>query len=242
MTVSSSSKDAVRRAYETIRDNVERAAALSGRKQEEIQIMAVTKTMPPELVNLAIDAGVRLLGENRAQELLSKHPFYNLQDCSLHFIGTCQTNKVRQIIDKVDMIQSVGSLRLANEIDRLCCARGQVMDILLQVNIGKEATKGGFLPEEILPAAEQISRLPGVRIRGLMSIPPFSSNIAQTERYFAAMRQISVDMNGKKLDNVSIAHLSMGMSSDYELAIKHGATIIRIGTALFGQRNYERGM
>ncbi len=236
MTVRPSSEEAVRRAYEAIRENVERAAALAGRPADEIQIMAVTKTVPPQLVNAAIDAGVRLLGENRAQELVAKQPHYRLKGCALHFIGSLQTNKVRQVVDKVDMIQSVGSLRLANEINRQCRLRGQVMDILLQVNIGEEATKGGFLPRELLPAAEQISQLPGVRVRGLMAIPPYSDNITQTERYFAGLRQMSVDMDNKKLDNVSVVHLSMGMSSDYTHAIKHGATIIRVGTALFGQR------
>ncbi len=237
MTAKPSSNDDIRRAYEAIRERVERAAAEAGRRAGEIQIMAVTKTRTAEEVNAAIGAGVRLLGENRAQELLERHPHYRLEGCGLHFIGGLQTNKVRQIVDKVDMIESVDSLRLANEIDRQCRMRGKVMDILLQVNIGEEATKGGFPPAEVLPAAEEICRLPGVRIMGLMAIPPYSEDILEAHRYFEAMRQMSVDIGSKKLDNVNIAHLSMGMSYDYEAAIAHGATIIRVGRALFGQRS-----
>lgn len=238
MTERPSSDEAIRRAYEAICLQVEQAALQAGRNPQDIQIMAVTKTMPPQLINAAIQAGVTLLGENRAQELVEKYPDYQLGSCGIHFIGTLQTNKVRQIIDKVDMIQSVSSVRLAKEIDRLCQLQGRVMPILLQVNIGREATKGGFLPEEMPQALEEIDQLPGVVIQGLMAIPPYSQNKAESEGYFAAMHQMSVDIKDKKLDNGTIAHLSMGMSSDYTAAIKHGATIIRVGTALFGTRSY----
>lgn len=205
---------------------------------ETIRIMAVTKTVEPELVNAAIGQGIRLLGENRVQEYLSKADQYRLEgDCQVHFIGTLQTNKVKYIVDKVTMIESVNSLRLAQEIDRQSKKAGKVMDILVEVNIGREESKSGILPEALDQALEQLEQLPNIRVRGLMAIPPAGPK-EQTRQYFAKMQQLFIDRKAKKLDNSSMDYLSMGMSHDYLTAIEYGANILRLGTAMFGKRIY----
>ena len=187
---------------------------------DSICIMAVTKTVAPELVNAAIGQGIRLLGENQ-----------------VHFIGTLQTNKVKYIVDKVDMIESVNSLRLAQEIDRQCKKISRRMDILVEVNIGREESKSGILPEELDGVLDQLARLSNIRVRGLMAIPPAGPE-EETRQYFAKMQQLFVDRKAKKLDNSSMDFLSMGMSHDYLTAIEYGANILRLGTAMFGKRIY----
>lgn len=205
---------------------------------DSICIMAVTKTVAPELVNAAIGQGIRLLGENRVQEYLSKADRYQLEDgCQVHFIGTLQTNKVKYIVDKVDMIESVNSLRLAQEIDRQCKKISRRMDILVEVNIGREESKSGILPEELDGVLDQLARLSNIRVRGLMAIPPAGPE-EETRQYFAKMQQLFVDRKAKKLDNSSMDFLSMGMSHDYLTAIEYGANILRLGTAMFGKRIY----
>ena len=230
--------DQAKERVDTIRQAMDRAAAQAGRNPEEIRLMAVTKTRTAEEVNRVIAAGVTLLGENKAQELCARYADYHLDGCKIHFIGRLQTNKVRQIIDKVSMIESVDSERLAAEISRQCVKHGLEMDILLEVNIGEEESKGGFPPETIVEAAERIARLPGLHIRGLMAIPPFEDDPEDARAYFAATRRIFVDIQNKKIDNVTMEIMSMGMSGDYPQAIEEGSHQVRIGTALFGPRDY----
>jgi pyridoxal phosphate enzyme (YggS family) len=217
-------------------DRAAKAAVQSGRAPEEIRILAVTKTVPWERVGRAVEAGFSVLGENRVQEFLEKYPHYPLDQCSVHFIGTLQTNKVKYIIDKVDMIQSVDSIRLAREIDRQAKKHGRVMDVLLEVNIGAEESKSGFLPECLEEALPEISGFKNIHVRGLMAIPPKTPPEAQNDYYFLRMRQLFVDIQRKKIDNINMDFLSMGMSQDFESAILSGANMVRIGTSLFGGR------
>ncbi len=217
-----------------IRENISTAAAQSGRSPEEITVMAVTKTVPWETVNAAIGCGITLLGENRAQELLEKFPHYTLGRENIHFIGHLQTNKVRQIYDKVSMVESLDSLELAKELDKYAARLDAPMDVLLEVNIGKEETKSGIMPEHCLEMTKKLTDFSHLRLRGLMTIPPPGKNTV----FFAKMQQLFVDITAKNRDNSTMNILSMGMSSDYEDAVRYGATIVRIGTAMFGRRNY----
>ena len=223
-----------------IREEIAQAAQKAGRSPDEVQLMAVTKTVPAETVNAAIACGIRLLGENRAQELREKYPLYDKEAADIHFIGHLQSNKVRQIIDKVTMIHSVDRFSLAEEISARAQALGRVMDILLEVNIGDEDTKSGVHTSSVEELSCQVAQLPGICVRGLMAIPPVSDNFLQTERYFSSMRQLFVDIQAKKIDNVPMDVLSMGMSGDYTLAVKHGSHIVRLGTAIFGHRDYSK--
>ena len=172
------------------------------------------------------------------QELLDKYPGLDKDRCDVQFIGRLQTNKVKYLLGKVSCIQSVDSMKLAQEISRLCQREGTEMKILVEVNIGREESKGGVLPEELLPFLEKVSKLPGLRVDGLMTIPPVCAQKEELCRYFSEMRQYYVDIAAKRLDNVSMNCLSMGMSSDFSEAIQCGATMVRVGSALFGARQY----
>ena len=198
--------------------------------------MAVTKTVDPDKINFAVGEGVTLLGENRVQEYLSKKDSYD-SSAEVHFIGHLQTNKVKYIIDSVTMIQSVDSLKLAAEIDRHAAKAGKVMDILIEVNIGEEETKSGIDSGALKELALEIQKLGNIRLRGLMAIPPIGAD----ESVFEAMHGLYEELRGMvgELPNARIDTLSMGMSGDYELAIKHGSTLVRIGSGLFGARNYN---
>lgn len=225
---------------QSIRDHVARirekaalAAQQAGRSPSDIQLMAVTKTVAPAYVNVAIESGITLLGENKAQELLEKAPVYTLDSRHIHFIGHLQRNKVKSIIDKVSMIESVDSVELAREISRQAQKAGKTMPVLLEVNIGLQETKSGFAPDAVEDALRAVAQLPAVAVKGLMTIPP-KENAGE---YFNRMRQLSVDIAGKNIDNSTMEYLSMGMSADYELAIAHGANIVRVGSAMFGKRN-----
>jgi len=230
--------DQVNQRVEAIRSSIRAAEQQAGRSPGEVRLMAVTKTRTAQEVNQVIRAGVTLLGENKAQELCARYADYQLDGCEIHFIGRLQTNKVRQIIDKVTMIESVDSEHLAQEISRQCEKAGRSMDILLELNIGGEESKGGFPPDQAEAAARRIAALPGVHIRGLMVIPPPSDDPAQTMAYFDGTKRIFVDIKHKNIDNISMEILSMGMSHDYPQAVLGGSTEVRIGTALFGPRNY----
>ena len=216
-------------------ERVKAAAIKAGRDPNEIRIMAVTKTVEPERINEVIRAGCDLLGENRVQEFLEKAKSYD-PTAEVHFIGRLQTNKVKYIVDKVTMIESVDSVRLAEEIEKRCASIGKTMDVLLEVNIANEENKGGFQYEEIWNVLEIIDGFSHLRVRGLMTIGRFGADFEETKQYFKKMHQLFVDIKSKKLDNRYIDILSMGMSSDYELAVAEGATIIRIGRGLFGER------
>ena len=201
---------------------------------DEVRLMAVTKTVDPDKVNFAVDEGVALLGENRVQEYLSKKDSYD-SSAEVHFIGHLQTNKVKYIIESVSMIQSVDSKKLADEINRLAAKHGRVMDILIEINIGDEETKSGIDSGAMKELAEYVSGLENVRLRGLMAIPPIGAG----ESVFEAMHGLYEQLKEMRLPGSRIDTLSMGMSGDYELAVKHGSTLVRIGSGLFGARNYN---
>ena len=222
-----------------IRENIARAAQKAGKKEQDIILLAATKTVPVEVINHGIRLGIDHIGENKVQELLSKYDELELSHCDCQFIGHLQTNKVRQLIGRVSMIQSVDSLKLAREISKVSLSRGLSTDVLIEVNIGREENKSGILPEGLAELLEQISKLPSIRVRGLMAIPPISENISDTMRYFTNMSQYFVDIKAKKIDNVTMDYLSMGMSADYALAIEAGANLVRVGSALFGARIYK---
>lgn len=236
MTENRSTPDEVRRQLAEIRQRIAGAAKISGRAPEDVRLMAVTKTVPPELVNAAWEEGVRLFGENRAQELLEKAGSYAFGPEHIHFIGTLQTNKVRQILDKVSCIQSVNSLHLAQEIQKRAEALGVTMEVLLEVNIGGEASKTGAGYDEVMGLVEKISLLPALRVKGLMCIPPFGRKMAETEHYFERMYKIFVDIKAQTIDNICMETLSMGMTGDYEAAVRQGANLVRVGTGIFGKR------
>lgn len=227
------------RTVAEIRNNIIKAAHSAGRDPKEIRLMAVTKTVPPEIVNEAIDAGCDLVGENRVQELLEKYDTYR-PGTEIHFIGHLQTNKVKYIVDKVSMIESVDSIHLAEEIEKCCAAIGKVMDILLEVNIAEEESKSGFTCDEIKSVVEKIRAFPHLRLCGLMTIGRFDANFEERKHYFEKNRLLFIDIRDKKRDNKDISILSMGMSSDYELAIAEGATEVRIGRGLFGERKRKQ--
>ena len=225
--------------YREIREKIAEAARKSGRAPENITLLAATKTVAPELINHAVSLGLDHIGENKVQELTDKYDAYDLAHCELQFIGRLQTNKVKYLIGRVSMIQSVDSEKLASEISRLSVKSGLVTDVLIEVNIGEEENKSGVLPEALEELLKKIAPLPGIRVRGLMAIPPAGAPERETMNYFLRMNQYFVDIMAKKLDNVAMDYLSMGMSSDYSLAIQAGANLVRVGTALFGPRNYQ---
>lgn len=216
-----------------IRFNMEEAKVRYGREHDDIQIMAVTKTVPAERVNFAVSKGFRLLGENRVQEFLQKKDLY-VKNTEINFIGHLQSNKIKYIIESVTMIQSVDSTELAEEISKQALKHGRVMDILCEVNIGGEGSKSGFSPDAVLDAVHRISGLEGVRVCGLMTIPPPGESCV----YFEKMQRLFEDMRSDNIPRTDIRLLSMGMSSDYTDAVRFGAGMVRLGTALFGARSY----
>ena len=224
--------------YEQIEEGIAKAAKASGRGREDIILLAATKTVPVEVINHAISRGITHIGENRVQEFLSKEEKL-LTDAKRHFIGHLQTNKVKDIVGKVEMIESVHSMKLASVIGRISAERGITTDILLEVNIGREESKSGFMTEELDEAIEKIAQIKGIRLKGLMAIPPICEKEEENTRYFEEMYKLFIDNRGKKIDNVSMEYLSMGMSSDYAEAIKCGSNLVRVGTSLFGKRNYK---
>ena len=225
------------RNYERVSARLEAALKKSGRDRGEVTLLAATKTVDPETINYAIGKGITLIGENRVQELLAKAD--HLVPVKQHFIGHLQTNKVKDVIDKVEMIESVGSLKLAEEIEKQAARRERTMDILLEVNIGGEESKSGFAPDALFEAFETVKKLPHLRVCGLMAIPPITPTPEDARKYFRKMYQLFIDMRGKNIDNGNISVLSMGMSGDFEIAIEEGATLVRVGTSLFGKRLYQ---
>ena len=223
--------------YSRIKEEISAAAQKSGRKPQDITLHAATKTLDVQIINHAIKNGIDYIGENRVQELTAKNDFY--LPVHKHFIGHLQTNKVKYIIDKVELIESVDSLRLAKEISKEAEKLGKVMDILLEINIGNEESKSGFRAEEVIDSAKEISKLVGVRIQGIMAIPPICEDEQILRGYFKKMSKLFVDIGNEKIDNSSMKILSMGMSDDFAVAIEEGANLVRIGTALFGRRNYN---
>ena len=221
-----------------IRAAMESAARDAGRDPKEIKLCAATKMNDAAAVRQAIAAGVDVCGENRVQELTQKLGEKAYAGAPVHFIGHLQTNKVRQVVGKVDLIQSVGSLHLLEAVNKEATRQNLRQDILLEVNIGEEAAKTGFAASEILPLIDKIDSFSNICVRGLMAIPPISENPGDNSKFFLKMREIYVDIRAKKKDNVQVDCLSMGMSGDYLDAIRCGSTMVRIGTAIFGERHY----
>ena len=221
-----------------LRAAMESAARDAGRDPKEIKLCAATKMNDAAAVRQAIAAGVDVCGENRVQELTQKLGENAYVGAPVHFIGHLQTNKVRQVVGKVDLIQSVGSLHLLEAVNKEAARQNLRQDILLEVNIGEEAAKTGFAASEILPLIDKIDSFSNICVRGLMAIPPISENPGDNSKFFLKMREIYVDIRAKKKDNVLVDCLSMGMSGDYLDAIRCGSTMVRIGTAIFGERHY----
>lgn len=223
---------------EKVLEEIAAAARTAGREPGEVTLCAATKMNDAQAVRRAIAAGVRICGENRVQELTAKLADNAYAGAQVHFIGHLQTNKVKQVVGKVDLIQSVDSEHLLAAISREAQKQGLCQDILLEVNIGEEAAKSGFAAEDILPLVDRIDSFSNIRLRGLMAIPPISRNPGDNLKFFLKMRQIYVDIRAKKNDNVSVDCLSMGMSGDFADAVAAGSTMVRIGTAIFGARDY----
>ena len=222
-----------------IRREMEAAAIAAGRDPGSVQLCAATKMNDAGAVREAIRGGVDCCGENRVQELTAKLADDAYRGAPVHFIGHLQTNKVRQVVGKVDLIQRVDSLRLLEAIDREAKKQGIVQQILLEVNVGEEESKSGFRTEEVLPLLEKIGTYSNICIKGLMAIPPRAENSGDNLIFFQKIYHLSVDIKEKKYDNVMVDCLSMGMSDDFADAIRCGSTMIRVGTAIFGPRNYQ---
>ena len=223
-----------------IRKQINEAAIAAGRDPKEILLCAATKMNDTENVKAAIAAGVDCCGENRVQELTKKLSENAYEGKPVHFIGHLQTNKVRQVVGKVDLIQSVDSLRLLDAIQKEAAKQAICQDILLEVNIGGEESKTGFTLEEIYSLLPQMADFPNVRVQGFMAIPPICQNPGENDKFFQEMYNLSVDITAKKYDNVWVRFLSMGMSDDFKDAIACGSTMIRVGTAIFGARDYSK--
>ena len=224
----------------SIRENMARAARDAGRDPGDILLCAATKMNGAGAVREAIAAGVDCCGENRVQELTQKSGENAYAGAPVHFIGHLQTNKVRQVVGHVDLIQSVDRLNLLEALQKEAARQGVRQDILLEVNIGAEESKSGFTPAEVLTLPEKMGLYPNLFLRGLMAIPPISHAPGENRRYFSEMYNLFVDISQKKYDNVFVSHLSMGMTDDYMDAIACGSTMIRVGTGIFGARNYHQ--
>lgn len=225
----------VKEQLRDVRARVREACLRAGRDPGEVTLIAVSKTKPASMIQEAYEEGVKDFGENKVQEILEKQPVLP-GDIRWHMIGHLQRNKVKQVIDKAVLIHSVDSLRLAEQIEEECAKKNIPVDILLEVNVAREESKYGFFLEEVFEAARKISKFPHVHIRGLMTIAPFVENSEENRKVFKKLFEFYVDTNWKSIDNVSMDVLSMGMSGDYEVAIEEGATMVRVGTNIFGSR------
>ena len=223
---------------EKVKAEIARAAREAGRDPEEIFLVAATKMNEAGFVRAAIRAGVDICGENRVQEMLEKQALGAYEGVPLHFIGHLQKNKVRQVVGLCELIHSVDSLPLLREISRTAEKKGLVQDVLFEVNIGDEASKSGFSPSDLDAALAEAACLPAVRVRGLMAIPPICEKPEDNRPFFLQMQKLFIDNCGKKYDNISMDFLSMGMSGDYSEAVRCGANMVRIGSGIFGPRNY----
>ena len=221
-----------------VQENIRAAAKEAGRDPKGVTLIAVSKTKPVSMIEEAYDCGCRDFGENKVQELCDKYEVLP-KDIRWHLIGHLQRNKVKYIIDKVDLIHSVDSVRLAETIDKEAKKHDLTANILIEVNVAKEDTKFGVLPEELDAMIDEISRFSNICVRGLMTIAPFVKNAEENRAVFARLRKLSVDIAGKNIDNVTMGFLSMGMTNDYEIAVEEGATLIRVGTGIFGERDYS---
>ena len=232
--------------FKIIEDNIKRikseiaeSAIKSGRAPEDVRFMAVTKTVEPIYINHALAQGLDLIGENKVQEFLQKKDDLNLSGVEKHLIGHLQSNKVRKIITEVDMIESVDSVSLAKEIERQAEIHNMVANVLIEVNIGGEESKTGMDKSKFLESFYEIAEMKHIAIKGLMTIPPICDEKTQLFKFFDEMYKLFIDIRSKKMDNVSMDILSMGMSGDYNEAILSGSNVVRIGSSIFGARNYN---
>lgn len=221
-----------------VEQNIREACKKANRAREEVTLIAVSKTKPVSMLDEVYGLGVRDFGENKVQELSEKYPQLP-QDINWHLIGHLQTNKVKQVIGKATLIHSVDSVHLAETIEKEAAKKECIVPILIEVNVAEEESKFGFKVDEVLPAIETIAAFPHVRIKGLMTIAPFVENPEENRSIFARLQKLSVDIRSKNIDNVSVDILSMGMTNDYQVAIEEGATMVRVGTGIFGAREYH---
>lgn len=228
----------IRENLDIVEKNIEAACSLGERKREEVKLIAVSKTKPVEMLQEAYDYGCRDFGENKVQELVDKYEKMP-KDIRWHMIGHLQRNKVKYIVDKVYLIHSVDSLRLAEEISKEAVKKDVTVSVLIEVNVAEEASKFGTTSEDAIALVEQIAKLPNIAIKGLMTIAPYVENAEENRVYFRKLKQIYVDIIHKNIDNVFMEELSMGMTGDYKVAITEGATYIRVGTGIFGERQYN---
>ena len=224
--------------YRVVEEKVENACKRAGRNREEVTLIAVSKTKPVSMIEELLPLGVRDFGENKVQELTAKEEELP-KDIHWHMIGHLQRNKVKYVVDKVCMIHSVDSLRLAQEISKEAVKHDLVMPVLVEVNVAGEESKFGVSVEEAPSLVEEISKLPGIHVNGLMTIAPYVEDPEENRSVFRNLRKLSVDIGEKNFDNVTMNVLSMGMTGDYEVAIEEGATHVRVGTGIFGERNYN---
>lgn len=220
-----------------IKENIAEACRKAGRDPGEVTLIAVSKTKPVELLREAYDAGARCFGENKVQEIMDKYPQLPA-DIQWHMIGHLQRNKVKYIVDKVKMIHSVDSLRLAETIEQEASKRGVQVPVLLEVNVAQEESKFGLKTDEVLPLAEAVSAFPHIKIQGLMTIAPYVDDPEENRGIFRQLKKLSVDIEAKNINNVTMSVLSMGMTGDYQVAVQEGATMVRVGTGIFGERYY----
>ena len=217
---------------------IQEACKKANRKREEITLIAVSKTKPISMLQEAYDLGVRSFGENKVQELSEKYTQLP-NDIHWHLIGHLQTNKVKNVVGKATLIHSVDSIKLAETIEKEAAKKDLLVDILIEVNVAEEESKFGLKVEEVLPFIKQVATFPHIRIKGLMTIAPFVENPENNRGVFARLHKLSVDITRKNIDNVSVDILSMGMTNDYQIAIEEGATMVRVGTGIFGARDYQ---
>ena len=220
-----------------VEKRIQAACDRAGKKREDVTLIAVSKTKPVETLQEAYDLGVRIFGENKVQELTAKYEALP-KDIHWHMIGHLQTNKVKYIIDKAELIHSVDSLKLAETIEKEAAKHDLIADILVEVNVAEEESKFGMKMEEVIPFVEKVSAFPHVRVRGLMTIAPFVEDPEENRSIFADLHKLYIDIKKKNHDNDTVSVLSMGMTNDYEVAIEEGATMVRVGTGIFGARNY----
>lgn len=228
----------IKEQLENVEEKICRACKKSGRSREEVTLIAVSKTKPIEDLKEAYAHGARCFGENKVQEITEKYPQMP-DDVKWHMIGHLQRNKIKYIIDKVALIHSVDSLRLAEAIQAEAAKRQVIMPILIEVNVAEEESKFGLSVEETLPLIEQASAMPNLRVQGLMTIAPYVDDPEENRWVFRELKKLSVDIGRKNINNVTMCVLSMGMTGDYEVAIEEGATMVRVGTGIFGERNYH---
>ena len=228
----------LRENLQEVEERIQEACRRAGRDRSEVTLVAVSKTKPVAILQEAYDLGVRVFGENKVQEIREKYEALP-KDIEWHMIGHLQTNKVKYIVDKVRLIHSVDSLRLAEVIEKEAEKHNRVVDILLEVNVAEEESKFGLKMPEVIPMAEKVVQLPHIRLRGLMTIAPFVENPEKNRAIFANLHELYVDIKEKNIDNGTVSILSMGMTNDYEVAVEEGATMVRVGTGIFGARDYS---